>query len=155
MWELKISNLDATQALGQALGRVAGDGVRVGLEGDLGAGKTSFAQGVGLGLGVQEQMASPTFILLAEYDSGRLPLLHGDAYRLERGEAHGIGMGETIEDWPGLVLLEWADRLPGILGEDCLTVEISHESEGRRMKISATGPVHQDVLERWKAAFLE
>ena len=109
MWTVKLDDMDATLALGRALGRVVSEPALVSLVGELGAGKTTFAQGVGVGLELSSAVVSPTFILMAEHPDGRLPLLHGDAYRLKPGEAEGIGLDETIDAWPGLVLMEWGD----------------------------------------------
>ena len=92
MWTVKLDDMDATLALGRALGRVVSKPALVSLVGDLGAGKTTFAQGVGVGLELVSAVVSPTFILMAEHPDGRLPLLHGDAYRLKPGEAETIGL---------------------------------------------------------------
>jgi tRNA threonylcarbamoyladenosine biosynthesis protein TsaE len=155
MWKIELPDLASTRALGAALGHVACSGTRVALEGDLGAGKTSLAQGVGVGLGLDAPVVSPTFVLLAEYEAGRLPLLHGDAYRLSPGEAEAIGMDETIETWPGLVLLEWADRFPELIGEEHLRVRLLYSEEGRCAEVTAVGSGHLDVLKRWQAAHCE
>jgi tRNA threonylcarbamoyladenosine biosynthesis protein TsaE len=152
MWNQTLPDLDATLAIGRALGLVAPSGTLVALRGELGAGKTSFAQGVGAGLGIAQPIVSPTFVLMAEYEGGRLPLLHADAYRLKSGEAASIGFEEAVELWPGVTLIEWADRVASVLPLDCLQVELVHKGEGRTVTVSATGPVHADLLERWKVS---
>jgi tRNA threonylcarbamoyladenosine biosynthesis protein TsaE len=152
MWNVNLPNVDATLRLGHALGQLSAVGTMVALRGDLGAGKTSFAQGVGAGLGIAQAIVSPTFVLMAEYDGGRLPLLHADAYRLKPGEAAAIGFEEAVDTWQGVILIEWSDRVASILPADRILVELVHKEEGRTVKVSATGPVHSDLLERWRTA---
>lgn len=153
MFTEELIGVEATQTLGLALGRIAGSGTVVALYGDLGAGKTSFSQGVGRGLGIQASIVSPTFVLMAEYEDGRLPLLHADAYRLSGTEVHSIGLDEAVENWPGVALVEWADRVLDVLPEDHLDVRIEHATRGRMATLRATGPIHKRVLERWMAAY--
>ncbi len=153
MWTETLNDVEHTLAFGQSLGVVSDEMTRVALSGELGAGKTSLAQGVGLGLGCAVSVVSPTFILLAEYHCGRIPLLHGDAYRLREGEAESIGMDETVETWPGLVLMEWADRVPHILGDEYLKVQLIHFGSSRQVEVSAVGEHHLVLLRRWRDHF--
>ena len=150
MWDIDLPDLESTLALGRALGAVANEGTLVALRGDLGAGKTSFSQGVGEGLEVGLPVVSPTFVLMAEYEDGRLPLLHADAYRLKPGETEAIGLDEAVEGWPGIVLIEWADKIISVLPDDRLSVEMTHKESGRTATVRATGPQHAGVLARWK-----
>lgn len=110
-----LATTDATLALGRALGCHLKAGSVLLLEGDLGSGKTTFIQGVGTGLGIAEPIVSPTFTLVQEYLDGRLPLYHLDLYRLKPGEVGGLHpeiywQGQEVE--PGIVAIEWAERLP-------------------------------------------
>ena len=150
MWQVVCRDPSSTQGLGAALGASAPPGTVVALSGDLGAGKTCFGQGVGDGLGVAEDIVSPTFILIAEYE-GRLPLLHADVYRLERDELDGIGLEESLESWPGLALVEWAERFPEILPADHLIVRIDIEGDARRLTVRASGPRSVAALAGWQA----
>lgn len=152
MWTVELDDMTATQALGYALGEVVDGPTRVSLVGDLGAGKTTFAQGVGSGLGLNSPIVSPTFILMAEHLDGRHPLLHGDAYRLKPGEAEAIGMDEVIETWPGLVLIEWGDLIPDSFDCPHLTVRLSHVDSGRVATISAMGRCHTAIMDAWRRA---
>jgi len=151
MWTIGSHGEQDTRALGVALGAVVEEPVVVALVGGLGAGKTCFAQGAGEGLGVEEPVVSPTFVLLAEYE-GRLPLLHGDAYRLRPEEALGIGLEEQLETWPGLALLEWPERVPDALPVDHVRVVLHTTGPtARRIEVTVTGPHHEALVARWRA----
>ena len=150
MWWVRCEEAEDTWRLGQALAEVARPGTVVSLDGDLGAGKTCFSQGVGAGLEVAEPVVSPTFILVAEYE-GRLPLLHADAYRLEPGEVEQIGLEESLEGWPGVALVEWATRVEEALPGDRLRVLLLLDEPGRRVEITATGKRSAAVLDAWRA----
>jgi tRNA threonylcarbamoyladenosine biosynthesis protein TsaE len=105
---------DETAQLGERWGRSADAGTILGLAGDLGSGKTQFVIGLARGLGVKERVQSPTFALVHQYGSGRLPLAHLDLYRLETAEQiRGAGLDEFFYDPPGVVVVEWCDRWPG------------------------------------------
>ena len=153
MWKIEIIGPEAMQQLGLALGRVAVSGTVAALYGDLGAGKTTLSQGVGHGLGVEASIVSPTFVLMAEYEDGRLPLLHADAYRLSGNEGRSIGLDEAVECWPGVALVEWAGRVPDVFPEDHLDIRIEHATRGRVATIRATGPGHERILESWMSAY--
>jgi tRNA threonylcarbamoyladenosine biosynthesis protein TsaE len=115
--------VDETRALGEGLGRTllrAGDVVV--LSGELGTGKTAFAQGVARGLGVTEPVVSPTFTIVREY-VGRLPLAHVDVYRLDRlQELHDIGFDELLDE--GVTLVEWGDVAATALPAERLEVRL-------------------------------
>jgi tRNA threonylcarbamoyladenosine biosynthesis protein TsaE len=150
MWTVYLDSAAETQALGAALGRVLDGPASVALVGDLGAGKTCLAQGIGAGLGVELPVVSPTFVIIAEYP-GRVGLLHADAYRLQASELPGVGLEEAIEDWEGVAVLEWADRFPALMPADHLRIELHHEAAGRRLEATALGALHEALLERWKS----
>ena len=134
---LRTTSTSATRSLGAALAAVARAGDRIALLGPLGAGKTQLAKGFGAGLGVVDEVTSPSFTLMAEY-SGRLPLFHLDLYRLAGGEdAVAGGMLDERED-DGVTLVEWADRLDAALDADRLTIRIVPDGEtGRRVTVEA------------------
>lgn len=100
-----------TLALGRAIGELLPPGAVLSLEGGLGAGKTHIAKGIGAGLGVADEITSPSFVLVEEY-RGVLRVFHVDLYRLERmEEVAGIGLFDAI-DGRSVVIVEWGDRLP-------------------------------------------
>jgi tRNA threonylcarbamoyladenosine biosynthesis protein TsaE len=131
---------EETQALGRLLGQAAAPGTLVLLTGELGAGKTCFSQGVAAGLGVRDQVTSPTFLLAAEY-RGRLPLYHLDLYRIESPEeAEGLDLDRFLGE-SGVTLVEWAERAPSLWPEERLTIVSRHMSEGEReLTLDASGP---------------
>lgn len=115
MTKVFLADAEATRALGIKLGQFLPAGSVILLEGDLGAGKTTLVQGIGEGLGITDAIVSPTFTLINEYTEGRIPLYHLDLYRLEPAEVEALNLEsywEGIEVPPGLVAIEWAERLP-------------------------------------------
>lgn len=151
MLELFAGDVAETRALGRALAELATPGTVLALVGGLGAGKTCFVQGIGLGAGVEDDVVSPTFILIAEH-AGRLPLLHADLYRVAPEELPGLGLEEALERWPGIAAVEWADRGWDCLPEDHLRLELTEWGAGRRLRATATGPRHAALLARWVEA---
>jgi tRNA threonylcarbamoyladenosine biosynthesis protein TsaE len=99
-----------TEALGEAWGRAAQNGLVIALSGDLGAGKTQLVKGIARGLGITSRVHSPTFTLVNVYSGGRLPLFHLDLYRLEtRGQILAAGLDEYLNP-DGAAVIEWAER---------------------------------------------
>ncbi len=143
---------DETRAAGERLGRVLGAGEVVLLDGELGAGKTVFAQGLALGLGVpvERRVASPTFTIVNEH-AGRVPLYHIDLYRLrDLDELHEIGVREYLEG-AGVAVVEWPERLGALRPADALEVTIAILGEDeRRIAARATGPCAGERLQAWK-----
>jgi tRNA threonylcarbamoyladenosine biosynthesis protein TsaE len=121
----------STRALAAALAAVAQPGDLIGLIGELGAGKTQFAKGFGVGLGIADTIVSPSFVLMAEY-VGRLPLFHADLYRL--ADAAEALAGGLIDDrqGQGVTLVEWAERLAGALPDARLDILIDGAGDDPR-----------------------
>jgi len=116
-----------TENLGIILGQEAKKGDIFCLSGDLGAGKTVFAQGLALGLNYNGQVTSPTFTLMNEYIGGRLPMYHFDLYRLENGEEDMETIG--YEDYfygKGVTLVEWAELAGDAIPENAIWIKIHH-----------------------------
>jgi tRNA threonylcarbamoyladenosine biosynthesis protein TsaE len=98
--------------VGRELAKTLAPGAVVLLSGDLGAGKTAFVRGIAEGLGVNPaDVTSPTFTLIQEYRSGRVPLYHVDLYRLQPIEVDDLGLDEMTSGG-GVTAIEWPDRLP-------------------------------------------
>ncbi len=125
---------EATVALGVALGRTADAGDVFALCGPLGAGKTTLARGLAEGLDVPPSagVRSPTFALCNEYP-GRLSVLHIDLYRLgSEEEAEDLGLYERAAA-DSVIIVEWADKLPGLLPERAAWIELEHRGASRRV----------------------
>ena len=154
-WTIVTSSPAETQALGRLVGALAELGTVVLLTGELGAGKTCFAQGAAAGLGVTDQVVSPTFILAAEYP-GRLPLFHLDLYRIERPEeAEGLDLDRFLGG-RGITLVEWPERAPDLWPEDHLSILLTHVSEEQRCIVAeAAGPRSERVLQRVRLEWMK
>ena len=124
---------EETLALGHKMAQSLKGGELIVLEGDLGSGKTVFVRGIASGLGVPEdQVRSPSFALVHEYEGGRCPLFHVDLYRLAGGEdLEDLGLDELTEAG-GVVLVEWGEKLPLWYRRDALTVRFHDLGEGSR-----------------------
>ena len=129
---LTCDDAESTREIGAAVGRHAPAGTVVLLQGDLGAGKTVFAQGVGRGLGAPTVVNSPTFVLVNEHLGGRLPMRHADLYRLDDLDLIAeLGLDQAAIG--GVLLVEWPERGEGVLPAEHLHVQIT--------------PLEQDISE--------
>ena len=156
MLELRVHSLVETHAVATALAMLSRGGDLIVLSGEMGAGKTAFAQGFGSALGITEPITSPTFTLVHSYDlptgvHGAEVLHHADLYRLERTtEVADLALEELADD-DGIVLVEWGDVVEALFG-DHLAVHLEVELDdvdssdddvqptGRLIEISAVGP---------------
>lgn len=126
---IESNSPEETLELGRQIGAAAQAGDTYALIGDLGVGKTAFAEGFALGLGLDEPVASPTFTILMEYDAGRLPFYHFDVYRIgDSSELDEIGFYECVGG-DGVSLIEWADLIEEVLPEDTITITIEKDLE--------------------------
>jgi len=150
---METASAAETEALAERLGRTAQGGELVGLEGELGAGKTCFVRGLARGLGVDpERVASPTFVIATEYRNGRLPLHHVDLYRLEPPLRDALFLREVLYG-AGVAAVEWFDRLLPDAGDDVLRVALSHAGgDHRTIRLTAHGVRHVQWLARTLAA---
>ncbi|MGD9681064.1 MAG: tRNA (adenosine(37)-N6)-threonylcarbamoyltransferase complex ATPase subunit type 1 TsaE [Candidatus Obscuribacterales bacterium] len=166
MHQLHIESKEGTEFLGSVLARQIGRHALILLHGQLGAGKTALVQAVGRGLGVEEAVTSPTFTLLNEYDSGRLPLIHIDLYRVGESINRSLDLsldlfvlefeellaGDSVImiEWPEFFIVDGASYLEGL---DRLEVKIERgaeermpENSARNVFISAKGPASENLL---------
>lgn len=124
-----IDNRDQTIALGKQIGKLLQPHMLMTLNGDLGAGKTTFTKGIGEGLGIKRIINSPTFTILKQYQ-GRLQLSHFDAYRLE-GQSEDLGF-EEILDSEDVCVVEWPEFLEDILPQERLAITIKRIDDSKR-----------------------
>jgi tRNA threonylcarbamoyladenosine biosynthesis protein TsaE len=136
--EIVVATADETRRLGARLGRALAVGDVLALIGPLGSGKTTFAQGlaVGLDVPVDRHVASPTFALVNEHPA-RIPFVHADFYRVERPEElRELGIEEACER-----ATVWADRFPQVVPADHLKIVFETQPDGsRRLRFTGTGP---------------
>lgn len=117
---------------GESVGRALLGGETIALNGDLGAGKTHFCKGIAKGVGASESVSSPTFSLVNEYRSGRIPVFHFDFYRLESAEELlQIGWEDYLDE-EGIVLVEWAEKFPEVLPEETRNCQFEILDESTR-----------------------
>ncbi len=153
---LRTGSADDTRDLGAALARGLHPGDVVLLEGDLGAGKTTLAQGIGVGLGVADHVTSPTFTLVRSYPCATSPtvrtFLHADLYRLEHlGEVVDLALAQLVED-DAVAVVEWGDVAEPVLGGDGISVRLAEggDEDERCVTITVTGSaeIRRDELSR-------
>ena len=139
-----------TKRFGSALAACLQPGDVVVLNGDLGAGKTQFVQGVAEGLGVEGDVTSPTFNILLSYQSA-LPLHHFDLYRLDGAEElDDIGYWEVVEG-DGATFIEWGDKFPDDMPDDYLELSLSASVNGARtLRAVAHGPRSRELMAAWE-----
>jgi tRNA threonylcarbamoyladenosine biosynthesis protein TsaE len=153
--ELATTSADQTRKLARALSPLCVPGDVVLLAGDLGAGKTAFAQGFGAGLGITEAITSPTFTLVRQYPvPAGAPvgvLLHADVYRLDRlHEIVDLALGELGEEG-GVTLVEWGDVAEPVLGAGALTVRLAVAKDDDDKRLITVGSSGHAWSARWRA----
>jgi hypothetical protein len=136
----------ATERLGERIAAGLKRGDAIGLEGDLGAGKTTLARAVLRALGVEETVPSPTFTLVQSYDTKAFPVRHYDLYRIEApSELDELGLDEALDE--GAALIEWPERAQNRLPSDMLHVKLQIEGDTSR-RADLTGQA------RWRDALM-
>lgn len=149
--ELKVTSesVEETQKCASDLASHIIPGDCLVLSGDLGAGKTHFAQGFARGLGIERAVASPTFNIVLQYPEGRVPLYHFDVYRLEHAsELEDIDFYGLVED-EGVSLVEWGEKFEEALDEADIQVTISgveDAAQSRTIRLRAFTPRGRDLL---------
>jgi tRNA threonylcarbamoyladenosine biosynthesis protein TsaE len=144
---LESDDADATERLAALLGRVALPGLVLALEGEMGAGKTTFVRGLARGLDSPDAVSSPTYTLMHAY-RGRIPLKHFDAWMSAReGAFLASGGGEDLLDADSVCALEWSEEVQDLLPDDRLTLRLVPLGlERRRLVWRASGPLSERVL---------
>ena len=127
--EIMTHSAEETMAKSEALGKLMEGGEVLLLEGDLGAGKTTFTKGLAKGLEIKRNVNSPTFTIIKEYQ-GRLPLYHMDVYRLADSE-EDLGFDDYFEG-EGVTVVEWAHLIEEFLPSERLEIYIYHQGDDER-----------------------
>jgi len=145
-----VNTVEETQTLAKKLARSVQPGDTILLNGDLGAGKTTFTQGFARQLGIMRPLKSPTFTLVREYQTANFPLYHLDVYRLgEEGGAEELGLEEYFGR-DGVALIEWPEFIAPILPKDVLSINLARVSGDdsnlqREITVEASGPRSQEL----------
>ncbi len=147
----EVNSIAETTNIGRQLGKILNPGDIVCLTGDLGTGKTHITKGIAEGLEIDENITSPTFTIVNEYDSGRLKLYHFDVYRVsDPDEIYAIGFDDYIFG-EGVSIIEWANYIEEILPKDYLHIYIQKDlSKGenyRKISITPYGEKYNYVKE--------
>ena len=122
------------------------------LNGDLGAGKTTFTQGLVRGLAIKRPIKSPTFTLIREYQTGRLPLYHMDMYRLENAAANDLDLSDYFAQ-PAVIVIEWSQFISEQLPTQYLQIELQYLGLTQRQLVAqAVGARFQELLAQWQTA---
>ncbi|WP_094245001.1 tRNA (adenosine(37)-N6)-threonylcarbamoyltransferase complex ATPase subunit type 1 TsaE [Aeribacillus pallidus] len=132
-FEIKTTNPEETGNMAMKLAQHLQAGDVITLEGDLGAGKTTFVKGLAKGLGIGRTVSSPTFTIMKEYTDGRLPLYHMDVYRIENSD-EDLGFDEFF-DGDGVTVVEWAHYIEDQLPEERLDIFIRYIQDNARSLI--------------------
>ncbi len=145
-WKVVTDSPQKTKALAEMIGRAVSAGMLITLSGDLGAGKTTFTQGLAKGLDIDRKVTSPTFTIMKEY-KGRLPLYHIDAYRLEN-ITQDLGFEDYI-DGDGVCVIEWANFIEYVLPEQLLNIEFTiNDDDSRTLTLQGHGEKYEEVISK-------
>ena len=136
-----------TQRIGELIAPLLSVGTIITLDGDLGAGKTTFTQGLGRGLMIKDNINSPTFNILKCYLSGWLPLYHIDAYRLEDGVNNQIGLEEVIEG-DGIAVIEWSKFIKEMIFNPLEIIIERINDNQRRITFRSDNNMYADLFEK-------
>lgn len=142
---------DQTRRMGARLGQVFIGGEVICLVGDLGTGKTCLVQGIGRGLGVEDQITSPTFTLVSEYPGARLILYHIDLYRIaDVRAALNLGLDDYLYG-EGVCVIEWAERVRQIWPDEYLLITLRHIDENKRgLTLRGFGERYQRMVRQFR-----
>ncbi len=126
---------EETFSIGEKIGSLLKPSQVIALVGGLGAGKTTLTKGIGKALGVTEEITSPTYTIISEYE-GEIPLYHIDTYRLSGADdAEALGIEEYLNG-DGVCVIEWSERIRSLIPEDAIQIELRLETNNRRIIIN-------------------
>ena len=147
----RVTNtVSSTKQLASTLAAYVSPGDVIMLTGNLGAGKTHFVKGLAEGLGINIDITSPTFSIYTPYQSGRIPLLHFDLYRLDSPEQlEDIDFYGAVEDF-GVSCIEWGEKCPNEMPQNYLEIVIDViDAESREITAIARGRESRNLLQVW------
>ncbi|MBP2079990.1 tRNA (adenosine(37)-N6)-threonylcarbamoyltransferase complex ATPase subunit type 1 TsaE [Oceanobacillus polygoni] len=144
MVQIQTNTVEETQLIAEKLATMLKPGDVITLEGELGAGKTTFTKGLAKGLGIKRNISSPTFTIIKEYE-GRLPLYHMDVYRLEHSD-EDIGFDEYFHG-NGVTVVEWAHFIEEFLPNERLAIRIGYmDGDKRILEFTASGAYFEQIM---------
>jgi tRNA threonylcarbamoyladenosine biosynthesis protein TsaE len=146
--ELHTSTPAATRRIGERIGRRLRGGDVVLLSGELGAGKTVLAHGIGRGMGIDDPIKSSSFVIMNEYQGPLLRMYHADLYRLEDPEQVAeLALDELAGS--GVLVVEWPERAPSELPRDHLRIDLAYDgAKGRTIRIEARGDRYEKIVRK-------
>ena len=151
--EIVVTTPEKTISFAKKLATFLSVGDVILLDGQLGAGKTTFTKGLALGLGITRNIKSPTFTLVREYQQGRLPLYHMDVYRLEESEGDDLGFEEYLNG-NGVCVIEWSQFIADQLPKEKLVITFIKDQTDvnkRKLILTAYGKHYETLLEQLNA----
>ncbi|GAA0700901.1 tRNA (adenosine(37)-N6)-threonylcarbamoyltransferase complex ATPase subunit type 1 TsaE [Paraclostridium ghonii] len=145
MIKIYLENEEQTREIGFKLGQLLTPKSVVCLIGDLGAGKTTMTKSLAKSLEVDDDITSPTFTIVNEYE-GKMPLYHFDVYRIgSSDEMYDIGFDEYING-DGVCIIEWANLIEDILPDEYLYIEMNYKESGREMILTPKGEKYEEIV---------
>ncbi|WP_156919507.1 tRNA (adenosine(37)-N6)-threonylcarbamoyltransferase complex ATPase subunit type 1 TsaE [Atopobacter phocae] len=152
--QMNSTHHEQTEYFGEQLGQIIEPNTVIVLVGDLGVGKTVWTKGLAKGLGITDLLKSPTYTLIREYQSGRLPLYHMDMYRVSEDEADVLGLDDYFYGG-GVTVVEWPQNIADYLPSDYLTIRIERvgsTNEERLIQVMGEGPTAIALMNQWQQA---
>ena len=144
-YKITSRSIDDTMELAENIESEKFPGMIICLDGELGSGKTVFVKGFAKSLGLEENITSPTFNIVKEYNSGEMPLYHMDVYRLENSD-DSIGFNDYFNS-DGVTIIEWSELIEDILPEERLNISFKVLDENTRIiKLTPHGEKYEDVI---------
>lgn len=151
MVKVNVESPDETKQYGEQLAPLLMAKDVILLDGDLGAGKTTFTKGLAKGLGIKRNIKSPTFTIIREYQDGRLPLYHMDIYRLDDGSGDELGLEEYFNG-DGVNVIEWSEFIADELPDDYLKIVFHRDDEKgedfRTISFEPSGKRFEDIVKQ-------
>ena len=144
-YKITSRSIEDTKELAENIEAEKFPGMIICLDGELGSGKTLFVKGFAKSLGIDENITSPTFNIVKEYNTGEMPLYHMDVYRLDEGD-ESIGFNDYFNS-DGITIIEWSELIEDILPEERLNITFKVIDENTRIiKLTPHGDKYEDIV---------